>query len=152
MHVEESTLFELAETVWTSVLGLNLARAEAPPANGSTRHMIGCVVITGAWEGAVTIECPESMAKKAAGIMFGTEPEAASDDEVRDALGELANMIGGNVKALLPSPSQLSLPTVAEGKEFKLTVPGTHEVRHVDCDCDGESCRIGLAAKQGMPD
>ena len=141
MHVEESTLFELAETVWTSVLGLNLARAEAPPANGSTRHMIGCVVITGAWEGAVT-----------AGIMFGTEPEAASDDEVRDALGELANMIGGNVKALLPSPSQLSLPTVAEGKEFKLTVPGTHEVRHVDCDCDGESCRIGLAAKQGMPD
>jgi chemotaxis protein CheX len=40
--------------------------------------------------------------------------EAASTDDagVRDVAGEVANMIGGNLKALLPEPCRLSLPRV----------------------------------------
>ena len=34
------------------------------------------------------------------------------DEDVDDALGELANVVGGNVKAVLPGPSVLGLPEV----------------------------------------
>ena len=34
------------------------------------------------------------------------------DEDVADALGELANVVGGNVKAVLPGPSVLGLPEV----------------------------------------
>ncbi len=150
MQVDESMLFELTEQVWSSMLGLNLVMGNGhPPPGERTRQLVGCVVISGSWEGAVSIECPLSVAKRAAGIMFGTDPADASDDEVRDALGELANMIGGGVKSLLPSPSQLSLPTVAEGEALVLSVPGTHELRHVSFACDGEPCRVVIAAKDG---
>src|SRR3546814_11558410 len=36
-------------------------------------------------------------------------------EDVTDAIGELVNMIGGNVKSLMPEPSILSLPMVAAG-------------------------------------
>ena len=34
------------------------------------------------------------------------------EEDVADALGELANVVGGNVKAVLPGPSVLGLPEV----------------------------------------
>lgn len=39
--------------------------------------------------------------------------EAVEVDDVRDALGEIANVIGGNVKGLLPEHTALSLPVVS---------------------------------------
>ncbi|QIK84282.1 chemotaxis protein CheX [Sanguibacter sp. HDW7] len=46
------------------------------------------------------------------------EPDDAvvSHEDVVDAFGEIANVVGGNVKALLPALATLSLPQVAEGQ------------------------------------
>jgi len=44
------------------------------------------------------------------------------DDDVRDSIGELANMVGGNLKSLMPPGVALSLPSVVEG------VANCHEV------------------------
>jgi chemotaxis protein CheX len=52
--------------------------------------------------------------------MLGREPQGEA--ELVDAIGEIANMTGGNVKALLPGPSVLSLPEVAAGTAA--AVPG----------------------------
>jgi chemotaxis protein CheX len=34
------------------------------------------------------------------------------DEDIEDGLGELANVVGGNVKAVLPGPSVLGLPEI----------------------------------------
>ena len=65
-------------------------------------------------------------------------------DDVRDALGELANMLGGNIKALLPAPSQISLPAVAIGSDYELSVVGTGEVARVAFTCDGQPLLVTL--------
>jgi len=41
-------------------------------------------------------------------------PDELEAEDVDDALGELANVVGGNVKAALPGPSTLGLPQVGE--------------------------------------
>ena len=46
----------------------------------------------------------------------------------RSRIGEIANMVGGNVKSMLPGPSVLSLPSVVQGQ---LSVPGAQVVRQV---------------------
>lgn len=74
-----------------------------------------CVQITGTWMGLVTINCPEPLAHKIAEIMFQMAPGTAGQEELQDALGEITNMIGGNIKALMPPPCNLSLPIVAVG-------------------------------------
>ena len=89
------------------------ARGEPLDVNG-TRHLSASVQISGGWEGTVLVSCPEALAQRVAGVMFDT-PEA-SDDEIRDALGEVANMTAGNVKALVESYCRLSLPAVCRHK------------------------------------
>ncbi|MBJ7359171.1 hypothetical protein, partial [Nocardioides sp.] len=39
--------------------------------------------------------------------------EALDPVELSDVIGEFANIVGGNVKSLMPGPSTLSLPLVA---------------------------------------
>jgi hypothetical protein len=75
------------------------------------------VRITGAWEGMVQLVCADVLARPAAAVLFGLEVQTATPDLVHDALGELTNITGGNLKALLPEPCYLSLPAVTPASE-----------------------------------
>jgi chemotaxis protein CheX len=44
------------------------------------------------------------------------------DADVCDAFGELANMIGGNLKAVLPHPVHLSMPSVVQGADYSMHI------------------------------
>ena len=70
--------------------------------------------------------------------MFGIPEQSATAEQTQDALGELTNMVGGNIKALLPVPSRLSLPAVAEGADYLALLPGGRVVSEVNFECLGE--------------
>jgi chemotaxis protein CheX len=148
MQFLEEEIRQVAETVWESVLGVSLVRQTLiPPA--PARALSGCVHFTGAWEGAVTIECSAEFARQAAATMFGVEPGAASVSDTRDAIGELANMTGGNVKALLPEPCRLSLPTVVDGADVTTRMTGGELVTSVAFECQGSPLVVRLLKKRG---
>ncbi|MBI5549018.1 MAG: chemotaxis protein CheX [Deltaproteobacteria bacterium] len=121
MNVSSDQLQDMMVNIWTSVLGLPITPAaeEVAPQGIS---LTACVHITGAWEGALVLECPKETSRRAAAAMFGMETAEVSDAEMRDAVGELANVAGGNFKALLPGGCQLSLPTVVEGEKYTVIV------------------------------
>ena len=48
----------------------------------------------------------------------------ALDDDVRDTLGELANMAAGNLKSVMPSGVVLSMPSVVAGSDYSLKLCG----------------------------
>lgn len=146
MQFLEEEISQITGTVWESVLGIRLVRrSDVPAAPG--RLVSGCVQFTGGWEGACMIECSADFARRAAGTMFGIEPSAASVADTQDAIGELANMTGGNVKALLPEPCRLSLPTVVEGADYTTRCPGGELVTTVVFDCDGGALVVRLLRK-----
>ena len=124
--VTAEQITEIAQEVWESFLGLTLLPhplgADAPALTG--RHMTGCVAVSGEWTGSVFLSCDLEVAAAAAEAMFAAEPGSLSPDEVSDALGELTNMVGGNVKSLLPAPSRLSVPTIAVGESGSVRIPG----------------------------
>jgi chemotaxis protein CheX len=57
--------------------------------------------------------------------MFDVPSPELSAEEVLDAVGELANIAGGNIKGLIEEPCELSLPVVAEGTSYVLAMPGS---------------------------
>jgi len=128
---------EIAQEVWESFLSLTLLPhplgAEAPALTGPT--MTGCVHVSGEWQGSVFLECTAELAAAAAEAMFAADPGTLSPDEVSDALGELTNMIGGNIKSLLPAPSRLSVPSVAQGEGYTVRIPGASLVDRVVLVC-----------------
>ena len=89
---------------------------------------IGAAVhFTGEWEGALVVACDSQFGREAAAAMFGSEPDAVDDEEFCDALGELANIVAGNVKPLLPGAASLSLPTVVTGADVHVGVLGARQ-------------------------
>lgn len=106
---------EAVRTIWEVTLGLEVAPAVEAVEGPSSELWTGSIRIYGGWEGAVILECPPDLAQEVASRMFGIAPAEATAADVQDALGELTNILGGNVKALLPGPSLLSLPEVTEG-------------------------------------
>jgi len=142
----EPELTEITERVWDSLVDVPLLPrqpGQPGPAPGA-RTFTGCVQITGAWEGAVTVHCSEALAKLLTAAMFLVDPADTTPEEVTDALGELANMVGGNVKALLPEPCRISLPAVADGIDYRLSVRGARPLTAVTWTCVGEPLMVRL--------
>ncbi len=135
MEIDAGTLSELATDIWSSMLGIELQLGSGLVAQlGVERTLTGCVQITGGWAGAVTIRCTTAAAARFAAVMFGCEPESLSDEEVRDALGELTNMLAGSVKGMVPEECQLGIPAVADGLDYMLFVPKGKVLTNAELD------------------
>ena len=120
---------EIVANVWEAVFAGTVTE-EDPFRLGAVhaRTFAGVVQISGAWDGAVAVQCGERLVRRAAETMFAMAPELITATEMQDALGELANMVGGNFKALLPEPCYLSLPVTIEGDDFRLRLPNSAQI------------------------
>lgn len=115
MFFSEADIRDVTQSVWDLVLHLPAepSAQHAAPRSGA-EVLSGSVHIQGSWSGTITLSCLPELAQNAAAAMFNAPAEGLPAADVLDAMGELANMIGGNVRALLPEPCQLSLPSVGE--------------------------------------
>ena len=72
------------------------------------------VDVTGPWMGRVALATERLTAHDLSRALLGMEPtEPVDDGDVVDAFGEVANVVGGNVKTLLTEVGRLGLPQVA---------------------------------------
>jgi len=115
---------------------LTMLDTEAKPADDSVKPIrpfpiAGAVYFTGGFMGAVVIELGYELAFHATARLMSMPEPTAVDPDVRDSVGELANMIAGNLKAILPPDAMLSMPSVVEGKDFALSVIGGNASSHM---------------------
>jgi chemotaxis protein CheX len=115
-------LGEIAEQVWTSYLDPEGVNPLLP--FGSDDHqakrtqgesICASVSITGAWHGHVVVSCSAAAGRHAAAALLALDVPEVAQQDVIDALGELANIVGGNVKSTLPAVCMISLPHVISG-------------------------------------
>jgi chemotaxis protein CheX len=119
----------ITREVWTSFLdGDPSGLVPSDGDNATDDKVTGCVHLSGAYTGAIMLQCSPPAARDAAAALFSVSPDDVTPAEVVDAMGEIANMVGGNVKSMLPGPSTLSLPSVIHGR---LSLPGSQVVREV---------------------
>lgn len=95
--------------VLNDFLGIQLTPSETSNDFPGER-MESRIFITGAWDGSVSLLCSENLSQRITSGMFRLPSESVSMDDIQDALGELVNILGGNIKPLFPAPSSLSLP------------------------------------------
>lgn len=133
MTTSDEDIREIAVSIWETLFTAPLEQGDPSESLGDP-VVTGCVHIDGSWNGAVMLQYGESLAGRLAGELFRSE--APAPEEVLDTIGELTNMLAGNIKALLPQPSGISLPTVAIGADYALTVLGTQVVNTVGFRCE----------------
>jgi chemotaxis protein CheX len=143
---EKDQIEDAVESVWSTMLGLEVAPGkEMALERVDPDFLTGCIQISGAWQGAVIVDCSVGLARQIAAIMFGVEVYETMPDQVSDALGELTNIISGNIKSFLPEPSHLSLPAVAEGSDCYFRVIGTRITQRLSFTCNGHPFQVTIA-------
>ena len=120
--------------VFRTMLQLEVEPVEAPwPPEDDLVNVT--IHYAGAWKGALLLECTREQARLFTGRLLGIEPPEEFNDDVRDAVGELANMIAGNLKPVLPPGVALSMPTLVEGTDYALRVLGGNLASMVAFGC-----------------
>lgn len=125
MTITTEDLKSVTQSVWTTMLETELdALPSALPSAVQASH-VGVIRLAGAFDGMVSLHLAENLVRGAASVMFGLAVQDVAEDHVRDAVAELTNMVGGNVKCLVAQPTQLALPEVYTPEEAEEALPST---------------------------
>ena len=138
--IDEATVQSIAEEAWYALVGEE--EFLLPLAGDLPVDIVSSWVdVVGPWTGSVVLTTGRSTAEELSrALLRDSAPEVLEDEDVEDAFGEIANVVGGNVKAALPGPSALSLPQVGNAP----VVRNPADVCRVDMVWRGEPVSISV--------
>lgn len=101
----------------------------------------GTIGLTGNAEGFVSVTFSKELATKIVCKMLSMEPNEITEDDIRDGVGELMNVVAGAAKAKLVNTKNsfsLSIPQVFSGGPHTATLPRGIPVFVIEFSADGD--------------
>jgi chemotaxis protein CheX len=125
MHLvsDPRNLDESVYEVFQMMLGVNCVR-DREPVHAELDAVTAVVGFGGVLSGACIFRTGSSASRRMAACMTGMEFDEV-DDTVKDAVGEICNMLAGSWKGRVPQLAAncgLSVPAVITGRNYKLHV------------------------------
>jgi len=154
VHEEELATYVIsaAKEVFTTMVMMELEdhyplREPVTKLNCSITGMVG---LAGLYSGILSIHCPQQLALTITSNMLGMDVDEVGED-VSDALGEIANMLGGHVKQVLSKGGldlNLSIPTVISGESYTINCMSDKDCVIIPFSTAGENFLIGLTLRK----
>jgi chemotaxis protein CheX len=135
-QVSAEMMSQIVESVFTTMLNLEVVPHEIPW-SPSHDQLTAVVHLSGNRNGTLLFECNRWEACRFTGRFLSMDPPDTVNDDVRDVLGELTNMIGGNIKCAVASGLRLSMPSVTDGSDYGARL------------CGSEFHRLGFECEEG---
>jgi chemotaxis protein CheX len=115
-------IIESTEEIFTSMVMMDIAVVDEDiESSGKLKDTItGLIGLAGTAKGVLAIHFPFPVALKITSNFLGMDVEEINED-VEDAIGELANMLGGSIKTVLTENGRdidLSLPSTISGSLY----------------------------------
>jgi len=119
---------EIAQIVFDVFTSMLRCGAELVPGNHVEEfgELAVAVSFSGNSEGLVLLECTEQAARSLASLLMRLAPVQVTASDALDAMGEIVNMIGGNLKSVLLHGAVLSLPSVVEEAGYGSLIRGAY--------------------------
>ncbi|RPH41520.1 MAG: chemotaxis protein CheX [Desulfobulbaceae bacterium] len=136
MEIREK-IIESTQEIFSSMVMMEVTALDESVTEGSvhTQSITGLIGLAGTYKGVLAIHMPNEVAMAVTSSFLGMDVEEINAD-VEDAIGELANMLGGNVKTILSESGRdinLSLPSTISGKEYNFQLASEAAERTVIC-------------------
>jgi chemotaxis protein CheX len=126
----------------------------APIRNGEP-HIAGSVGFIGALSGVVYVYSTQSFAQKITRGLLGYKDTEVGEEMVNDAMGEITNMIVGNIKSCLTDRGMscvLTIPSVVRGSHFTIGPIRSTQRRVCSYECDGDQIVVDVIIKASSPE
>ncbi len=126
--MDNSVINDLISKCWLDTTQLPIQVTNFDELSESSELYIASVIFTGKSQGSMTVAMGETLATKIASMMFDCEIDSVSFDDIKDSIGELVNVLAGNMKTDFFGDSELSHPLVMQGNDAILSVLGSDVV------------------------
>ncbi len=123
--MEKKVINNLISTCWLDTTHLPIQSSPLENISDNIELFIASVIFTGKSQGSMTIAMSQPLATKIASIMFDSDIDSVSFDDIKDSIGELVNVLAGNLKSDFFGDSELSKPLVMQGNNAILSVLGS---------------------------
>ncbi|MDQ6992247.1 MAG: chemotaxis protein CheX [Mariprofundus sp.] len=145
----EDEVLQITQNVWRCMLEMEVHVSSVSSKEMMEQlHSSGVVHISGAWNGSVSLVCPNTLVEKAGVIILGDAAAELGKSAIVEVLGELVNILGGNIKAILPAPSYLSQPMVVDGESYEMNLLGVECVTHLMMECESTPFQLNIYQHQ----
>jgi hypothetical protein len=144
MSLLDHDIAGLTGAIWESMFDIGVFEVPVPPGPLAGNTVTASVDITGEWTGTLAMTFPVGMCRQLASRMFRVADADLDDELVRDAVGELANIAGGNVKGMIDAETVLSLPAVRHGGDHRADGLAGHLLAESAFDYGGETFVVSL--------
>jgi chemotaxis protein CheX len=112
VRVDDELVLSVVDQVWDTLLEAPATPWAGPEPSGPD-VLRAEVALRGEWNGLVRLTCDTATAALIAARMLSLAPhEDLAAEDVHDAVGEVVNVVGGNVKGALGGQTSLGLPEV----------------------------------------
>ncbi len=119
----KGVLLDSAKEVFESMVFMPLEEIEGQRSDPEGVTLLGTITFSGNLEGGLSVCCDMTSARAiAAGMLCMESPDELADEDLVDAMGEIANMVMGAVKTHLQDDYQsilISVPSVVQGRELR---------------------------------
>jgi flagellar motor switch protein FliN len=148
----KTRLSAAAANVFDTMLSLKLEPVEAGASTSLTGiRDVSSVCFAGDATGIVSMHIPEDLARIMAASMLGMEPEEIEGHaEIEDLLGELGNIVGGNLKSALTDAGlrcALSTPSFTTGSDFMIESLNLERYERYAFQCEGRAVFVEMGIK-----
>lgn len=139
----------VVRTVWSTQLGFDVQPVETTDFDQGGETLTAAIHISGAFHGGIRVECSRTLVRRAASQMFSLPEDNLTPEDERDVIGELTNVVAGNIKALIHGDNSLSLPTIVEGTDYQVSAPDVKSSAEAAFVLDGESMVVTVFEHSG---
>ncbi len=145
-------LLDGAREVFETMMFMTVEVCDEQDQKVSGKTLLGSITFKGKVEGVLTIFCDTNCARTIADNMLGLDPEdEISEEEIMDAVGEVANMVMGTVKSRMMDSVgdlQVSIPSVIQGSQLESRLGDNTEKVTLKVNLDESVAMLGLAFRE----
>lgn len=151
LNIRQTAIETLVE-VFSTMLSLEAKPNDDVAVPDWGERVTGCVGLAGETvTGTIYVHLSDTLAKQAAAAMLGmTVEELGSDSDVNDVVGELCNMVAGNLKSALCNAGArcaISPPCVIRGKSFMIETSAEMRKEIICFECCDQKLVVEIQTK-----
>jgi CheY-specific phosphatase CheX len=111
VHIEEESVIKASDQFWEQMLAMHLEHVPTvDQCCVGAGHLLASVELSGTWTGTIEVRLSDSLAVSATAAMLMQPPDSVAEADTLDASKEIANMIAGTIKSILPRPCAMTVP------------------------------------------
>jgi flagellar motor switch protein FliN len=120
----EKTISNCVMETFETMLSMNLAKVGMVTDPGlNEKRLVSCVHFAGEVVGTLSMHVSKDFARLIATTMLGIDDDALDEEEIKDVLGEVANIVCGNLRSDFQDNDLacvISTPSITRGSDFKI--------------------------------